>query len=351
MNRRLFTRLPLLLAAAAMAASGALAQTAPVRAPDPAAAQSRLAKDYKPPADIAFRTVNIMSEGVRLHGEVYTPKSAPPGAKLPAVVMAHGWGGTAQGFRRDAEEIARAGYFVLVFDYRGWGESDPRVILAQPLPATVQGNDTFTAKVQAVRGYVDPWEQSEDWFNALNWISGEPGVDADRIGVRGSSYSGGIILHIAAHDDRVKALVSQVGGIASRPDAAATPKPGTPNYDRWRNRNAGGIAMARGQAGYPEPRAKVIGNLIGGPVGAKMNRWWPNEDARNVTAPALFVLAADEELVDNKTNGERAYERVRGPKKLVTVPGQHYAIYRDQRETAVKLAIAWFDEHLKGARR
>jgi uncharacterized protein len=332
----------------ALAATTALAQPTPVRRnpADPATWTTGRARDYKPPEDVAFRTVSIISEGVRLHGELFTPK-AQAGGKLPTIIMGHGWGGTASGFRADAVQLTRAGFQVLTFDYRGWGESDSRVILTLPQPTLPPGRK-FTAEVEAVRGYVDPWEQAEDWFNVINWAAGDPGVDAERIGIRGSSYSGGLVLFVAARDDRVKALVSQVGGIASRPDPNAPPKPGTPYYDYWRTRHVPGIRMARGEIGYPEPGAQTVGALIGSPLGDKMVRWWPADDARDVTTPALFVLAEAEELIDNKTNGVRAYERVKGPKKLVMIPGiKHYGIYTEARAQAVDLAAQWFKEHLK----
>jgi len=184
----------------------------------------------------------------------------------------------------------------------------------------------------------------EDWFNAINWAAGEPSVDITRLGLRGSSYSGGHVLYVAARDDRVKAIVSQVGGIAARPAAGAARPPW------WGQRHQGGIAMARGEAGYPEPGARTVGALVGSPVGDKLVRWFPNEDARDVRAAALFILAQNEELVDNKTNGELAFERVQGPKKLVIIPGiKHYGIYGEARAEAVKLAIDWFHEHLKSA--
>jgi dienelactone hydrolase len=314
---------------------------------DPATWTVGRSADYKAPAGVDFKTVTFLSEGVRLHGELFAP-SSERGKKLPTIIMAHGWGGTASGFRTDAVQMVKAGFQVFTFDYRGWGESDGRVILTGRQPNPLPKDRKITAQVEVVRGYVDPWEQSEDWFNAINWLVAEPSVDANRIGIRGSSYSGGIVLHIAAADDRVKALVSQVGGIASRPDPANLPQPGTPRYDRWVNRHAQGVRVSRGEVGYPEPGAIVFGSLIGAPIGDKAGRWWPGDDAYNVTAPALFVLAADEELVDNKTNGIRAYERVKGPKKLEIIPGiKHYGIYNEKREEAVDMAIAWFKEHLK----
>ena len=74
-----------------------------------------------------------MSEGVRMYGELFSLKTLA-GKKLPTIIQAHGWGGTAAGFRRDSIDLANAGYLVLSFDYRGWGESDSRLILTGPSP-------------------------------------------------------------------------------------------------------------------------------------------------------------------------------------------------------------------------
>ena len=67
---------------------------------------------------------------------------------------------------------------------------------------------------------------------------------------------------------------------------ASLPKAGSPNYREWRALYGSAVGMARGELGYPEPGAMVIGSLIGAPVGDKMVRWWPNEDARNLTIGA-----------------------------------------------------------------
>ena len=126
------------------------------------------------------------------------------------------------------------------------GEKATRVVLTGPAPA---GDAPFTAEVRPLRGYIDPFEQVEDWFNAIDWLAGEPMADMNRLGLRGSSYSGGHVVYVASRDPRVRAIVSQVPGIASRPEADAAERPFVrAARDRATRR------MARGELGYPAPR-------------------------------------------------------------------------------------------------
>ena len=250
MSRNPIRALAIAMAAFMLALGFAIAGSAK---PEPQAGQQPAAA-FKAPDTIDFRSANIMSEGVRLHAELFSLKTLA-GKQLPTVIMAHGWGGTAAGFRRDAIELAAAGYLAITFDYRGWGESDSRVILTSPAPAKKDGLK-FTAEVLEVREVVDPLEMVTDWFNAIHWAMGEPMVDKNRIGLRGSSYSGGHVVYVAARDPRVKAIVSQVGSLDSRPKAIAL---------------AGGVSdqlkmaydeatrRARGEIGRASCRERVFG--------------------------------------------------------------------------------------------
>jgi fermentation-respiration switch protein FrsA (DUF1100 family) len=76
----------------------------------------------------------------------------------------------------------------------------------------------------------------------------------------------------------------------------------------------------------------------------------PVDDVDKATGCAmLFILAENEELFDNKDHGLASYERAKGPKKLVVIPKiTHYGIYTTAHAQAQRLAIEWFDEHLKG---
>jgi dienelactone hydrolase len=260
------------------------------------------------------------------------------GKKLPCVLMAHGWGGNKLALRPDAVVLARAGYFVAAFDYRGWGESDSRLILASPAPPHKPG-EPFAATVREVREVVDPLDFGADWLNAIHWAAGESMCDMERLGLWGSSFSGGLVVWAAARDSRVKAVHSQVPSLDGR---------GIVEMDRARFYEDS-TRRARGEIGYPAPLAKEIGNLRGAPIRSRFADFMPVEDvARAAQCAMQFVIAEKEELFDNKDHAIKAYERARGPKKLANVPNiTHYGIYYEARKQAQQLAVEWFDRHLK----
>ncbi len=294
---------------------------------------------FTPPEDLDHRRSTIISEGTRMTAYAYAPRSAP-GRKLPCILMAHGWGGTQASLRSDAVVMARAGYLVVTFDYRGWGESEARVILTQPAPAQRPGGK-FTAEVQEVREVVDPLDFGADWLNAIHWIVAEPQCDSARLGLWGSSFSGGLVVWAAARDPRVKALHSQVGAMGGRNLLDAGQQ--TLIYEESTKR-------ARGELGYPPPGAKVIGNLRGAPIRSRFVGYAPGDEVAQASHCAMqFVIAEKEELFDNRDHAIRAHELARGPKRLINIPNiTHYGIYTQARQQAQKLAIEWFDQHLKG---
>lgn len=287
-------------------------------------------------ADVERRAVDIMSEGTRMSATVFI-RADNKEEKLPTILMAHGWGGTAAVLIRDAMAFARAGYMVVTFDYRGWGQSDSRVILTSSQKADNK-EGTFTAKVREVREIVDPVDMTTDWLNAIHWLHGEPRVDKDRIGLWGSSQSGGYVIWAAAHDPRIRAVHSQVGamsghGMGDTPEAIQQ-----------------AIDMARGELGYPKAGEVVVGNLRGAPILSRFANYHPVDQMHLIKDVAIqFVLAEKEELFDNKDHGILAHERYTGgPKNLVIIPDiLHYGIYREAWQQTSDLAISWFDKHLK----
>ena len=216
---------------------------------------------------------------------------------------------------------------MVTVDYRGWGASEGRLIRKN-------------GELVEVRGVVDPIEQTTDILNTLHWVRGEAMCDPERIGLWGSSFSGGHVVYVAARDLGVKALVSQVGSMDGRWVLA------DPQLSAYAHGQA--TARARGVIGYPEPFAAFSG-MRGQPVWEKVMRYAPIEDiGRTGHAAKLFIVAEHEELFDNADHAVLAHERAPGVKKLVTVEGiTHYGIYEEKRAEAQRLAIEWYDAHLK----
>jgi pimeloyl-ACP methyl ester carboxylesterase len=114
----------------------------------------------------------------------------PAGAPKPAVIiMAHGFGALKEwGLPAFAERFVAAGFAVLRFDYRGFGRSG-----GQP------------------RRVVDGKEHVKDWLSVIDAVSKRPDVDGNRLGIWGSSYSGGQVLVAGAERPGVvKAVSAQV---------------------------------------------------------------------------------------------------------------------------------------------
>ena len=293
---------------------------------------------YQPPAEISYRQATIVSEGSRLAAEVFSPKDSDE-KRLPTIILCHGWGGTAERLRPEAVAFARAGYLAVTFDYRGWGPSEGRLVATKPL-ARGKSNEPITADVREIREVVDPLDQTTDLANVIHWVHGEKQCDQQRIGLWGTSYSGGHVVYAAARDQRVKATVSQVPGMDSRFVMQGAARKQT--LDEATRRT-------HGEIGYPPPGAVAVGNLRGAPIRERLMNYAPIEDADKAPNCAmLFIIAEKEELFDNRDHGIKAHERAQGPKKLVTIPTiTHYGVYTEARQQAQKLAIDWFDAHLK----
>ncbi len=284
--------------------------------------------------DIQKQTVDIISDGIRLSADVYRPKSPDQNQKFPAIIMSNGWGGLASHLIETASDIARSGYVVVVIDYKGWGNSDAKLI-------QIKDKDGKYSKTRELREIVDPIDQAEDIFNTINWTASDKQVDASNLGLWGTSLSGGLVVYVAARDRRIKALVSQVGGMGWGP-----------NYDTYLNDwNSKGAQRSRGRIEYPQPGINEIGNLKGAMIWEKFARFRPIEDADKIkNAAALFVVAQNEELMDNKDNSLAAFNKILISKDYIEIPNiKHYDIYSGNiRKNVTKIEIDWYNKYLKG---
>lgn len=293
---------------------------------------------YIPPEGISFRTDTLISEGSRLGVELFIAKEHA-GKPRPTIIMSHGWGGVASLLREVANDFARAGFFVVVFDYRGWGQSEGKIMPLKPIERGKPG-EPITIEVNEIREVIDPLDMAADLQNAVHWVHGEKECDPERIGLWGTSYSGGHVVYVAARDDRVKAIVSQVPGMDSR----------FVIMGRGREQTlSDATKRTRGELKYPTPGEVAVGNLRGAPIRERLMNYAPVLEADKAPHCAmLFIIAEKEELFDNRDHAIKAHELAKGPKRLVTIPKiTHYGIYAEARQEATNLAIEWFGEQLK----
>jgi ABC-2 type transport system ATP-binding protein len=165
-------------------------------------------------AEIRTEDVRVPSgsgaDAVELDTTLYLPDTEEA---APAVVLAHGFGGSKRSVADDATALAERGYVVLTFSARGFGESTGQI------------------------GLNDPRYEIADLSTLLDLLAERDDVqlDADgdpRVGVAGGSYGGGLALLGAAYDDRVDAIAPQITWnsltTALFPSQTGTPEAGTP---------------------------------------------------------------------------------------------------------------------------
>ncbi len=291
------------------------------------------------------RDVTLWSDGTRLSGVLLYPKDREAGEKLPAIVTCNGWGGTKAFLMRSgiAPRFAAAGYVVINYDYRNWGDSDSRLVVRDPMPKPDK-DGYVTVKAQAIRDLVDPVNQQKDIDAAISYVYGEPMVDNQRIGIWGTSFGGGHVIYRAAHDRRVACVVAQVG---SMPDDLTKRDPGG-----LKRVYEGKAARARG-AVDPVPQGDGSpGGLAGTPFWERIALFNPGQYADRVKVPTLLIDAEKEHYFKIEENSQRVHEILKkngvATEYHVLKGKAHYDVYSGETlDEVMKLELAWFDKHLK----
>ena len=283
------------------------------------------------------KAVDIWSDGTRMSGDLWLPAGHGDGTKRPAILLTHGWGGTRSHLNNTyAPKFANAGFVVLTFDYRGWADSDSRLVMIGDQPAS-DADSIVTVRARAIREVVDPLDQIRDISSALDFLYGEASVDVERIGIWGTSYSGGHVIFLGAHDDRVAVIVSQVGyqGVGWTPERA--------RYARQR-----AVDKARGVIDPIPQNIDMVPKLKGTPDLAKMLGYRPIESAARIRVPTLIIDVDAEELFSRMANGHAVYEIIKNEAEAEykTYPGKHYDIYDRHYPAASSLALEWFKRYL-----
>lgn len=297
------------------------------------------------PKPYQVRSVTIWSDGTRMAGDLYVPADLKEGEKRAAILFCAGTGGTKKNNGAlYGTRFAKEGFVVLAFDYRGWGESDCKLMMTEPMPKPDEKGEV-TVKARPIRWQMDLADQTLDIRSALSFLAGEPCVDAGRIGLFGTSYGGGLVTWVAANDARVKCVAAQVPGMGGGRGPAAI---------KYASDLA--VKQARGETEpVPIETGKLTGKLAtyaqmrANP--AKGIGYSPIEAAAKIKVPMLILVAEKEELMNNDENGKKVFAILQSnkvPADYHVLPGiTHYGVYREAFTDATRIEAAWFVQQLQ----
>jgi fermentation-respiration switch protein FrsA (DUF1100 family) len=294
------------------------------------------------------KSVLFTSKGINCSAFLYVPDNLKSDKKSPAIVMAHGLSGVKeQALTSYAERFTAKGFITLVFDYRYFGDSE-----GEP------------------RSQLFPLEMVEDYQNAISWISNQGEVDPQRIGIWGTSLSGGLVLYVGAFDKRVKAIVAQVPGVfnpvsryVSNPtewqksgeflmqDRVERYKNGAVNYMKVVDQK-GQRCVLPGEAAYkffssslataPNWRNQLTVESL-----EKMREFDPVTSIGLISPIPILLIPAERDGLVSPESIRLVYDKIAGIKAITFLPITHFEIYHEPwLSKAADLALDWYGKYL-----
>ena len=289
--------------------------------------------------------VRFFSHGVAVAGTLTLPEGASPESPVPAVVQGPGWLGL-----RDAKlyqpyhaALLGAGFAVLVFDYRGFGDSE--------------GDAT----------YLDPRSQVEDYRSAATYLETRPEIDADRLGAFGSGGTGGGNAIMAAGiDTRFKAMVSQVP-IADGRDwlhRMRREHEWLEFLERVRADRHARVTTGRGEmvaprdgimVPTPERRTTTVKADVDDRIPPQVAlasadaifEYRPIDVVDRIAPRASMFICVENDATTPEDHARALYERAGAPKRLVVQTGTtHYGAYAQYSGIVAPLIAEWFERFL-----
>lgn len=266
----------------------------------------------------------LHSQGTRCAGTLLLP---PRAKRPPVIVMAHGFGAIrAAGLYAFAERFVKAGYAVFLFDYRGFGDSE-----GEP------------------RHWVSPRRHLQDWKAALVHVRKLPQVDASRLVLWGSSFSGGHVLQTAAEDGSVAAVIAQVPHVSGLASVSKVPLAslvklsvaalrdvagslvGRPHYSRIVGKPGELAAMSSAESwdGYMAlfPEGARWENKVLSRIFLELPLYSPGRFASRVKAPTLVVAGRQDSVTPPKAAQRAAARLPQGEFELLD--SNHFQPYVD----------------------
>ncbi|HXD95535.1 MAG TPA: alpha/beta fold hydrolase [Candidatus Acidoferrum sp.] len=290
------------------------------------------------------KAIHFYSDGIRLVGDLYYPDDLKPSETRAGIVLCHGYTGVKDMYLPDnARLLNEAGYVVMTFDYKGWGDSE------------------------GSRNRLAPYSRVADVQAALTFLGAQPEVDAGRLGIYGTSYGGATVVWTGAVDPRVKCVVSVVGighggrwmRSVRRPDEFHDLLERS-DQDRVRRvREGKSEFVKREEILLPDRQSAELAaaarrnnpaavSTIPLEYVAETLEFHPEWVVDKIAPrPVLFITTDDDRLVP-PDESLQLYARAGEPKKLVVLKGYgHYEVYTDPAFSEVmKATVAWFRQHL-----
>ncbi|MFC9292715.1 alpha/beta fold hydrolase [Streptomyces sp. NPDC057011] len=270
------------------------------------------------------------------------------GKRRPAVLLGHGFGGSKDDVREQAEQLARDGYAVLTWSARGFGRSGGRI------------------------GLNDPEHEVKDVSRLVDWLAARPEVQLDgdgdpRVGVSGASYGGAVSLLAAGYDRRVDAIAPQItywnladslfpngvfkklwsgvffttgssGGMQPSQQGPQAPDPlAAPGCGRFQPELCAMYERVA-VAGKPDPEARAL-----------LEQRSPSAVGAKIKVPALIVQGQDDSLfpLDQADAMAKAIAANGAPVSVDWAAGGHDGGMREAARVEARVT-AWFDRYLKG---
>jgi ABC-2 type transport system ATP-binding protein len=302
---------------------------------------------------ITVRTGPAGDQPVDLDARFYLPRDR--GGRVPAVLLAHGFGGTKDSVSGDAESLADRGYAVLTWTAEGFGRSGGQIHLDSP-------------------DY-----EVRDAQRLLDWLAARPEVRLDatgdpRVGVVGGSYGGALALLLAGQDPRVDAIVPSITWndltrvfLPQSADTAATGvfKKGWAGYFFGNGGAAGMPATAGAAAGGADPAcgrfaadvcAAYLSLATTGTPDAKtldlLRRSSPATVLDKIKAPTLLIQGAVDTLfpLSEGDANARGIAATGTPVRVAWFTGGHDggAGPQTDQDRVKYLTVQWLDHYLKG---
>jgi len=291
--------------------------------------------------------VGFPVKGVTVRAWLYLPEDLS--APVPCVVMGHGFGGTKDMLvEHYAVPYREAGFAVLAFDYRHFGESDgePRQLLWIPY-------------------------QLEDYAAAVTYVRGRKEIDPARVALWGTSLSGGHVIVTAAKDPNIACVVAQCPGVDGRASAERAFRRFGIGY-MLRMIVHGQRDIFRSWVGLSPHKIPIVGkpgslSLMNGPeayelfrniapkdyvneacarISIRGDKYRPVKHAKDVRCPVLLQVCDHDQIIP-RSAAEETEKRLGEYARAIYYPIGHFDIYTGENfKRALNDQLEFLKKHL-----